>query len=313
MAFELQNNPFAAAKVLVTGGTGFIGSRLVATLLSLGAKVDSLGVTDKPVVEGATKVICDLADRVSVQRKLKQRNYDYVFNLGGYIGHAAMAEGGRDIFQVHMGGLLNLVEAVSGPSLKGFVQVGSSDEYGDSPSPQVETLREAPISPYSLAKTAATHFIQMQAKTQDFPGVATRLFLTYGPGQDMQRFFPQIITGCLQAKEFPTSEGRQLRDFCFVDDTVEGLLLAATTEKAHGEVINIASGKPIQIRDAIMMIRDLVGAGTPKFGEVAYRPGESMSLYADVSKAQQLLGWQAQSSMEEGLKQTISFFRASHS
>ena len=126
-------------------------------------------------------------------------------------------------------------------------------------------MRESPISPYSAAKVSATHLIQMLSNTEGFPGVVLRFFLVYGPGQNAQRFIPQIINGCLDDKTFPTSAGEQLRDFCYIDDVVEAMLLAAQSQAAQGHVINIASGQPTCIRDVIETIQAKVGRGQPLF------------------------------------------------
>ena len=127
-----------------------------------------------------------------------------------------------------------------------------------------------------------------------------RLFLTYGPGQDNKRFFPQIIQGCLSGDPFPTSAGEQLRDFCYVDDIAQGILTALTNEQVNGEIINLASGNPVAIRDAIELIQTTLGKGTPEFGKVPYRAGENMALYADVSKAKKILGWEPTSKPRRG-------------
>ena len=114
--------------------------------------------------------------------------------------------------------LTNLIEALGQSPLRGFVQVGSSDEYGNVPAPQREDMREAPFSPYSAAKAGASHFVQALARTEGFPGSVVRFFLVYGPGQDQRRFLPQIIRGALADAAFPTSLGGQLRDFLYIDD-----------------------------------------------------------------------------------------------
>ena len=135
---------------------------------------------------------------------------------------------------MHFTALQNLLEVIPRGKLKRFVQIGSSDEYGNASAPQHETLREQPISPYSLAKVASTHFLQMLHLTENFPAVTLRLFLTYGPGQDTGRFLPQIIRGCLADLTFPTSAGKQLRDFCYLDDTVRAILQALNVPKVDG-------------------------------------------------------------------------------
>jgi nucleoside-diphosphate-sugar epimerase len=233
-----------------------------------------------------------------------------VFNLCGYIDHSTYGDHGRDVFDVHFVGLMNLLDQVKGPSLKCFLQVGSSDEYGGAQSPQIETIREAAISPYSAAKVACTHLIQSLFKSESFPGVVVRPFLVYGPGQGMSRFVPQVISGCMNDVAFPVTEGKQLRDFCYVEDVVEGMLIAAVTPKALGEVINVASGVPISIRNVIELIISNTGKGTADWGSVKYRPGENMKLYADIGKAKKILKWQAKTSLKEGLMKTVNYYKS---
>ena len=128
-------------------------------------------------------------------------------NLGGYVNHTLFQEGGRQQVEEHFTAIQNLITVLSRKKLQRFIQVGSSDEYGNAPAPQHEHLREAPISPYSLGKVATTHFMQMLHQTEAFPAVIFRLFLTYGPGQNEERFLPKIIKGCLNDRSFPTSAG----------------------------------------------------------------------------------------------------------
>jgi nucleoside-diphosphate-sugar epimerase len=106
---------------------------------------------------------------------------------------------------VHFGGVQNILQSVNLDSLKRFVQIGSSDEYGNLSAPQTEDMRESPISPYSLGKAASTQLLQMLYSTEGLPTVILRLFLVYGPGQDLRRFIPQVIQGCLSSGYFPTS------------------------------------------------------------------------------------------------------------
>lgn len=306
-------NAFDNANVLVVGGSGFIGRALVQRLVCLESRVISLGIRRSSILSGQIKsteyITADVTDPLSLTRALKGKRFDYVFNLGGYIDHLSLLKGGRQLIDAHYTGMINLIEQVSHNQLKCFVQVGSSDEYGKKPSPQNEAMREAPISPYSAAKTAATHLIQAMSRTENFPGVVARLFLVYGPGQDDKRFLPQIIKGCLQGAAFPVSEGKQLRDFCYIEDIVEGLLLSAVQKRARGEVINLASGKPVSIRSVIETVVKFIGRGNPEFGVHPYRPGESMELYADVKQAAELIGWRPVRNLEQGLEETISWYK----
>ena len=253
----------------------------------------------------------DITDSHPVKKYLGE-DYDFVINLGGYIDHQFFQDGGRDLIDVHFTALQNLLEVLPRHNLKRFVQIGSSDEYGNVPAPQDEILREQPISPYSLAKMASTHFLQMLYRTENFPAVTLRLFLTYGPGQNTDRFLPQIIRGCLDDTEFPASAGEQIRDFCYVEDTVRAILQALAVPGAEGEVFNVASGKPISIRTIIEKVCALTGSGKPQYGKVSYRPGENMVLYANISKEKKILQWEPEISLEEGLQKSIDWFAKDH-
>ena len=303
--------PQPLTRLLVVGGSGFIGRHIVDHAIGLGWDVTSLSLMSRPgseeIFPGVRYAAVDLVNGDTLKKVLGEVFFEYVVNCGGYIDHRSFGDGGRKVFDTHCAGVLNLAEALNRDVLQSFINIGSSDEYGNNPSPQVETQREAPISPYSTGKVAATHFLQMLYRTENFPATILRLFLTYGPGQDGRRFLPQVITGCLEGRSFPASEGKQLRDFCFVQDTVKAVFAALANPSAKGEVINVGSGQPVSIRQVIEVVQRLVGKGTPKFGAVAYRSGENMSLVADISKAKTMLDWQPMVTLDRGLEQTIKW------
>ncbi|PIR26632.1 MAG: hypothetical protein COX62_01190 [Deltaproteobacteria bacterium CG_4_10_14_0_2_um_filter_43_8] len=302
-----------STRLLVVGGNGFIGHHIVNHALQLGWEVTSLDISSSISHGEASSpvqhVVANITDSHSLKAALQNKSFEYVINCGGYIDHALFFHGGRNVFTVHFEGVLNLVENLNRDALKAFINIGSSDECGNAPAPQVETQREAPISPYSLGKTAAAHFLQMLYRTESFPGTTLRLFLTYGPGQDLHRFLPQIINACLKNQSFPTSRGEQLRDFCFVQDVVDAVFATFNCQSARGEVMNISSGKPVSIRQVIETVQQLIGKGEPRFGEIAYRPGENMELYADISKARTLLKWKPKISLDQGLEKTIKWVK----
>ena len=235
-------------RILIVGGTGFIGRNLTLNAVKDGYNVVVLSLNEPPdekKIDGVKYLQMDITESTQTNGQLSDNSFDYVVNLSGYIDHCRFLEGGRQIIEAHFVGVQNLLQLLDWTKLKRFVQIGSSDEYGNLPPPQHEELRESPISPYSLGKVCSTHFLQMLHRTQNFPVVIIRLFLTYGPGQDNKRFLPQIINGCLSDNHFPTSAGEQLRDFCYVDDITQGILMALTNEKVNGEVINLAFGNPV--------------------------------------------------------------------
>ena len=206
----------------------------------------------------------------------------------------------------HFNGVQNILNAINWNVIRRFVQIGSSDEYGNSIAPQYENLRELPISPYSVAKASSTHLLEMLYRTENFPSVVLRFFLVYGPGQDNKRFIPQIINGCISDNSFPVSEGKQLRDFCYIDDVTGAILKVLNNDKVMGETINIASGQPVSIHDVIELIRTTIGKGAPDYGKIPYRRGENMALYANIGKAQEILGWSPKIGLKEGIVRTIN-------
>jgi UDP-glucose 4-epimerase len=294
-------------RLLVVGGSGFIGRHVVergaeqrwhVTTVSLNARKES-GRAERTIA-------VNIADPVALRKALLDTQFDYVVNCGGYVDHKPFLQGGRAVLDAHFAGVMNLAQTVDRASLRAFVNIGSSDEYGSAPAPQSESARERAISPYSLAKLASTHFLQMLHRTEQFPSTILRLFLTYGPGQGSQRFLPQIVLGCLDGRPFPVSSGTQLRDFCFIDDVVDAVFAALVQPAARGEVINVASGKPVSIRAVIDTVRSMVGRGEPQYGAIAHREGENMELFADITKAQSLLGWTPKIELEPGIARTIA-------
>jgi len=298
-------------KLLIVGGTGFIGRSLTKCAINNGYEVTVVSLNLPAVgdtINGVEYLQIDVTDIKSLQSK-EIGDVDYVVNLAGYIDHSRFLDGGRQMLDIHFKGVQNLLLTLNWSKLKRFVQIGSSDEYGSAIAPQRENSRELPISSYAAGKLASTHLLQMLAKTENFPAVVLRLFLVYGPGQDGGRFVPQIVKGCLADKEFETSAGGQLRDFCYIDDITDGILKTLKCNDVNGEVINLASGDPISIRSVIEKVRNYIGKGHPIFGKIAYRPGENMKLYADTSKAEDLLKWKSTTTIDNGIKKTVDHYR----
>ena len=158
------------SRLLVVGGHGFIGSHIANHAVECGWDVTSLSLShrqgNKEVHSaGMRHVTADITNSRELREALGDASFEYVVNCGGYIDHALFFSGGRKLLDAHFLGVANLAEILDRNVLRAFVNIGSSDEYGNTPAPQLEMQREAPISPYSLAKVAATHFLQMLHRT----------------------------------------------------------------------------------------------------------------------------------------------------
>ena len=298
-------------KILILGGNGFIGIHLIRKLSNIGYECFSLSlnkVDEKKREDNINYFNADVSDFLELKKEIGHIKYDYIVNLSGYVDHRSLKNGGLNVLNTHFGGLLNLLRIIDLDYVKKIVQIGSSDEYGNINSPQNEAMREEPISPYSLGKLSCTKLLRMLYLTEKLPVVIVRLFLVYGEGQSFNRFLPQIIKGCIKNKAFPTSEGNQIRDFCYVSDIVDGIIATIKSEQVNGHILNLASGKPIKIKNVISKVVDIVGSGTPIFGEIKYRSKENLSLYADISKAQKLISWNPKIDFDLGLKRTIDYY-----
>jgi nucleoside-diphosphate-sugar epimerase len=148
-------------RILVVGGTGFIGRHVVEHALSLGWEVTSLSLR-APLESLPPRVhvaVADTADAAALRGALPDPKFEYAVNCGGYIDHTLFFSGGRQVFESQMKSVLNLTQILDRAVLKAFVNIGSSDEYGGNPAPQIETQREMPIAPYSAGKVAITHLL----------------------------------------------------------------------------------------------------------------------------------------------------------
>jgi len=295
-------------KILVVGGNGFVGSNIISRAVNLGWYVTNLSLSKNEETLAHQYIEADISNITKLKKRLTDNSFDYVINCGGYVDHSLFHENGSRIIATHFNGVINLVNLIDRSKLKKFLNIGSSDEYGGNLSPQNEESREQPISSYSLAKTASSHFLQMLHQSENFPATTVRLFLVYGPGQSNNRFIPQIIHGCICDKKFATSGGKQLRDFCYIDDVIDAIFLALKSHTINGRVVNIGSGDPRKIKEIINIIQAIIGKGQPQLGKLKYRPYENMSLYADISLAKEVLKWKPKTSLENGLRSTINYY-----
>ena len=182
--------------ILIVGGTGFIGYHLAKKSLAKGWQVTSISSKPPKKIRYLSKIkyiLCDITKKKSLQRNIK-KTFDYVVNLGGYVDHTNK----KKTLQSHYIGCKNLTEIFLRKKPISFVQMGSSVEYGNSKSPQKESIICNPKSIktiYGKAKLLSSIYLIDLFKKKNFPSTVLRLYLAYGPRQDINRFLPIIITG----------------------------------------------------------------------------------------------------------------------
>ena len=300
------------SKILVAGGSGFIGSNLISKLLSAGNEVISLSIKQKKInnkIGNAKYVYHDLTKPIPKDKYKLFSDVEYLVNCSGYINHKNFMDGGKKIFNEHFDSVYTLTNLAIELKIKSFIHLGSSDEYGTISSPIKESCREAPISPYALGKLASTHYLRQCYEKKILNTVVLRPFLVFGENQNKDRFLPYLINNCLNNREFKVSKGEQIRDYLYVEDFNRAIIKSMTNMKAFGQIINIASGTPISIREVIEYVKQIIGKGKPIYGGLDYRNGESMELYANIEKAKNILDWEPKYDFLESLKKVINWFQ----
>ena len=297
-------------KILVIGGTGFIGYHVIKEALKRRWKVTSISTSKPKKLRRHPKVDYKIANLENIKSLFKaiKGSYDYVVNAGGYGKNPDFNKDGVKLFKTHYQGTINLVEILSNKKIKKFVQIGSSAEYGYMKSPLKEHKHCDPKTPYGIAKYLSTQFLLNMHSVKRFPSIILRFFLVYGPKQDQNRILPIVIENCLRDKKFPTTKGDQYCDFCHINDAIKAIFKSLLLKSINGEIINIGSGKPIQIKKVIKLVKNLIGKGKPQIGKLQYKIGTNKKLYPSIIKAKKKINWKPSITFEKGLKETITYF-----
>ena len=295
-------------KILILGGTGFIGYHLAKEALRRGFKVSSLSKNNpvkKRYLKKVKYIISDISNKNFINQIINE-DFQYVVNLAGYIDHSDKIK----TYKSHYVGCKYISNFFLKKKIKRFIQVGSSMEYGLAKSPQKENFKCKPRSVYGKAKFLSTKYLLDLYKKKKFPITIIRLYQVYGPYQDLNRFIPIVINSCKDNKDFPCSHGRQYRDFLYINDLIDAIFLILKNEKAKGEIFNIGFGKSLKIKKIIQRILSYYKSGNPQFGKIKLRKEEQMKIYPDIRKARRILNWKPKINFLKGLAKTIQYYNA---
>ncbi|MBN1269160.1 MAG: SDR family NAD(P)-dependent oxidoreductase [Kiritimatiellae bacterium] len=307
--------------VLVTGAGGFIGSHLAERLVQLGARVRALvhynalgswGWLNDSALRADMEIVAgDISDQDSVRQAVA--NTEVVFHLAALIAIPYSYHVPASYVRTNVLGTLNVLQAVRESGVRRMIHTSTSEVYG--------TARRVPIdeehalqgqSPYSASKIGADKMVEAFHASFGVPAVIVRPFNTFGPRQSARAVIPTIITQCLANGRARLGNLGPTRDFNYVDNTVDGFVLAAEKDEAVGRTINLGSGREISVRDLARLIGDL--AGSPihlETDQQRVRPEKSEveRLLSDNRLAREVLGWTPRVTLEEGLKRTIDWIR----
>jgi UDP-glucose 4-epimerase len=309
------------AKYLITGIAGFIGSSLARALLAQGDEVrglDNLSTGHRENIQEVAGEIdfrhADLLDLGAVHDACN--GVDYILH------HAAIPSVPKSVLDplgsnaANLDGTVNVLIAARDAKVKRVIFAASSSAYGDTPTlPKREDMIPSPISPYAVAKLASEYYLTSFYCCYGLETVSLRYFNIFGPRQDpsspysgvLAKFITQMLAG-----EQPTilGDGKQSRDFTYIDNAVHANLLACQVPASQvaGKVFNIATGRRVDLNETFAILKQLIGYN----GEVAYGPeraGDVKHSLADMASAGRYLGYKPVTDFEEGLRRTIAWYR----
>ena len=295
-------------KVLITGGTGFLGSNLTKKLYKdyNVTSVSRKKILKKKLISKVDYLFFDISKYNLIKKKLEKKKFDYIINCCGNINHSKKIE----TYSAHFKVVKNLIKIFKKKKIKKFIQIGSCLEYGSLKSPQKESEICKPNSNYGNAKYLASKAIK-----KNFPKnyLILRPYQIFGPSQKLDRLIPMTIHSCLNNKSFACTSGSQLRDFLYIDDFVKliKILLKQNNQMFNG-VFNIGSGKPLKVSLIIKKIKRKIKKGTPQFGRIQMRKDEIMKLYPSIKKIKNQFNWIPETNIDRALNKTIQYYKKLH-
>ena len=297
---------------LITGAAGFLGSALANQLSREGHLVrglDNLSSGEPRVLfDDVHFTRGDVNDRPKLWTLLQ--DIDCVYHLAARVLVAESLLYPREYTDVNVGGTVSLMEAMRDVGVRRVVFASSGAVYGDQ---QEQPLREDaapfPRSPYAVSKLAAEYYVRTIGSLWGIETVCLRIFNAYGPGQHLPPSHPPVVPNWLRQAVRGGSlvvhgDGKQTRDFVYVNDVVRALVAASTAPGVDQLVLNVGSGEETRMRDLAEMILDV----TDSNAEVLYTPTNDAGvsrMCADTELAAKLLGFRVRTSLEEGLKLTV--------
>ena len=310
------------AKYLVTGAAGFIGSNIVHWLIGRGEEVRGIDNFSHGRHENIADIlhrfdfreadICDLNVMLSGCKGM-----DYVLHQGAVGSVPRSMDDPLGTNRANVEGTLNVLQAARETGIKRVVYASSSSVYGDTPTlPKRENMLPEPISPYAVSKYAGELYAQSFYKVMGLQTVSLRYFNVFGPRQHPSSLYAAVIPkfiGQMLKGEQPTiyGDGGQTRDFTFIENVISANLLAchALAEKVCGRAFNIAVNKNLSLNQLYSNLQELTGFSRPALYSAA-RAGDVRESLADITLAQQAMGYQPLVDVKEGLRRTVEWYRS---
>ncbi len=307
------------AKCLVTGGAGFIGSHITDALVLDGHQVrvfDNLSTGKKEhlaQVESKIEFVQgDLRDREAVMQAA--RGIDYIFHIAALRAVLRSVDDPIETNDINITGTLNVLLAAQHAKARRVIFSSSSAIYGEAEKfPSLEIDLPMPQSPYALSKITGEYYCSLFTKLYGLETVSLRYFNVFGPRQNPESVYSAVIPifiDCLLKGVSPEIhwDGKQSRDFSYVDNVVKGNILAAQAKGVQGEVFNIACHEEFSVLDIFENLKEILKIKNVVLTFKPQRAGDVRRTYADITKAEKLLGFTVQTRFRPGLEKTVKWF-----
>jgi UDP-glucose 4-epimerase len=304
------------AKVLVTGGAGFIGSNLAHALLARGDEVrilDNFSTGDRGNLEGLDVEIVEGELRSYERVHNAVRKTEIVYHLGALGSVPRSVQDPLTSNAVNVEGTLNVLLAARDEGVRRVVFSSSTSVYGSTRQlPTTEDSPPDPISPYGVAKLAAERYcISFSRVYESFESVVLRYFNVFGPRQSpfsqYAAVVPLFVTAIDGGQPIEIhGDGEQSRDFTYVGNIVDATIRAGGADGANGEIFNVAAGSPASVNRIADTIGEIVGKPVERL-HLPSRAGDIRNSWADLSKSERVLGYAPEIALEDGLRRTIEF------
>lgn len=298
-------------RILVTGGLGFLGSNICTDLSKnneifiIDKRQDSESLKD---FENVKLVVLDLTDQKTTSGVIKEINPEIVYHLAGFTLTDRNEKFIDESLNSNIVGTINVLKGIAEIEVESFVYPSTSEVYGTLNKPPFEeNMLPRPSSPYSASKLACEYYCTLYNDTYGLPATILRLFNLYGPYQVSNRFISSCILSLIKGEEFTMTRGEQTREFNYVKDIVNAFVLASL-KKPNGEIINIGCGEDHRIIDVAEKILAITGNKGRIAPTLSYRNNDIKRVFTSNLKARNLLGWKPEYKLEEGLRETISWY-----
>lgn len=309
-------------KVLVTGGAGFIGSNLAEALIDRGAKVS---IVDNFVtgfrenleeIRGSFEFIeADIADREYAGKAVS--GVDVVFHEAALPSVPRSVANPAETHEACVNGTFNLLVAAKETGVRRFIYAASSSAYGDQPTlPKLETMKPEPLSPYAAAKLVGEYYCQVFSKVYGLETISLRYFNVFGPRQNPSSQYSGVISRFIDAFMKGASpviygDGEQSRDFTYIANVVDANIKAMEATQGIGEVMNVANGERVSLLELVDVMKRVTGRTDVAADFQPERKGDVKHSQADNSRAKEWLGYEKLVGLEEGIRETIEWWKSS--